>query len=100
MLIYLKDHLAVAVAATEVAKRCLSSNPTDLLAAYLRRLVADLGDERTTMERVLKMLGGSSALPWGERDSTDRRSLRFVDSVWGAKNRVSLATWVSRSAHK
>ena len=65
MLIYLKDHLAVAVAATEVAKRCLSSNPTDPLAAYLRRLVADLGDERTTMERVLKMLGGSFSFAFG-----------------------------------
>jgi hypothetical protein len=59
MLIYLKDHLAAANLALQVAKRCLANNPEDPLGASLGRLVGDLEDDRATVERILRMLGGA-----------------------------------------
>ena len=59
MLIYLKDHLAAATLALQVAKRCLANNPEDPLGASLRWLVGDLEDDRGKIEKILRMLGGA-----------------------------------------
>jgi hypothetical protein len=59
MLIYLNDHLAVANLALQVAKRSRANNREDPLGASLSRLIGDLDDDRVTIERILRMLGGT-----------------------------------------
>jgi hypothetical protein len=61
--IYLNDHLAAAVAGLEVARRSLSSNRGTPLEADLRRVAAEIEEDRLTLEGLLKRLGVPRS-PW------------------------------------
>ncbi len=60
--IYLNDHLAILVAETELAQRCLSSNQDGALSLFLRQFVADLRIEQDVLREMLRCIGGSESL--------------------------------------
>jgi hypothetical protein len=70
---YLNDHLAVALAGVELAKRSLASNEGTALEPLLRRLNDDLDADLRLMREVMRALGVSEdplkkGLAWvGER---------------------------------
>ena len=55
--IYLNDHLAGAVAATEVARRCLGNNLQTALGVDLKRIVREIEEDRAALESVMDRLG-------------------------------------------
>ena len=57
--IYLNDHLAGAVAASEVAGRCQRSNRGTALGEDLKRLVQEIEEDRATLEGIMERLGVS-----------------------------------------
>lgn len=57
--IYLNDHLAGAVAATELARRVLHNNRDTGLEGDLERLVAEVDEDRTALEQLMERLGVS-----------------------------------------
>ncbi len=67
---YLNDHLAVALAGVELAKRSLASNEGTALEPLLRRLNDDLDADLRLMREVMRALGVSEdplkkGLAWG-----------------------------------
>jgi hypothetical protein len=55
--IYLNDHLAGAVGASEVARRSLRSNRHTALAMDLERFLNEIGEDRASLEGVMDRLG-------------------------------------------
>jgi hypothetical protein len=55
--IYLNDHLAGSTAGLALAKRALRSNPDGELGDFLRRLVAEIAEDRETLLRVMDAVG-------------------------------------------
>lgn len=55
--IYLNDHLALAAAATRLARRMFKANSDSDLGRTLERLAAELEEERDAVARVLQALG-------------------------------------------
>ena len=55
--IYLNDHLAGAALGTELAKRSLRSNRGTPLGAFLQGFLAEVEDDRRSLERVMDALG-------------------------------------------
>ena len=51
--IYLNDHHAAAVGGLELARRCRSSNTEPPLSVDLDRLIAELVEDRRTLEQVM-----------------------------------------------
>ncbi|HEV2754513.1 MAG TPA: hypothetical protein VG318_01895 [Actinomycetota bacterium] len=52
--IYLNDHRAGAVAGVELAKRTLGNNRGTEYEAFLERLLADIQEDQTTLERIIE----------------------------------------------
>jgi hypothetical protein len=68
--IYLNDHLAGATVGVEMARRTLNSNGDNDLGEFLRRLTAEVEDDRQTLRAVMRELGVSAdrakqAAAWG-----------------------------------
>jgi hypothetical protein len=59
--IYLNDHLAGAVAGTELARRCLRHNTASPYAATLGDLVTAISEDRATLVRIMRALGVSAS---------------------------------------
>lgn len=55
--IYLNDHLAGSVAGVELAKRTLGNNKGTEYEAFLTRLVEDIKEDQTTLERIIERSG-------------------------------------------
>jgi hypothetical protein len=55
--IYLNDHLAAAVAGTELARRVLHNNRQTRLRPDLERLVREIDEDRRTLEGLIQRLG-------------------------------------------
>lgn len=55
--IYLNDHHAAAVGAIELARRSRSSNTEPPLSVDLDRLIAELVEDRRTLEQVMSLVG-------------------------------------------
>jgi hypothetical protein len=55
--IYLNDHLAGAIAGHEVAKRSRASNEGNRFAAFLTGLIAELEEDRQSLENLMDILG-------------------------------------------
>ncbi len=53
---YLNDHLAGALGGVELAKRCRSNNEGTSLAEALDRLIAEIDEDRQTLERIMEEL--------------------------------------------
>ena len=56
--IYVNDHLAAATAGRELTKRCLSNNSGTPLGEFLRGFLAEITEDRSTVESVLQSTGG------------------------------------------
>jgi hypothetical protein len=56
--IYLQDHLALSLGGIRLARRCRDENVGTPLGAALRRLVPELEEDRETLRRVARALGG------------------------------------------
>ena len=54
--IYLNDHLAGATAGSELARRAAGSNSEGELGAFLKRLTAEIEEDRQTLEEVMSRL--------------------------------------------
>jgi hypothetical protein len=54
--IYLNDHLAGAVAGSELARRCLRHNTAAPYAATLGELATAISEDRATLERLMRAL--------------------------------------------
>jgi hypothetical protein len=54
--IYLNDHLAGAVGGVELAKRALSSNEGTEFEDFLRKLVAEIEQDKSDLERLMDRL--------------------------------------------
>jgi hypothetical protein len=59
--IYLNDHLAGAMAAHEVARRCLHNNTQTALGVDLKRIVREIEEDRAALESVMERLGISKS---------------------------------------
>ena len=59
--IYLRDHMAGAIAGLELAKRSLASNRDDELGTFLAGLVREIEEDRRTLEDVMGRLGVSTS---------------------------------------
>ncbi len=59
---YLNDHLAGAAAAIQLAERCRAREPETALGQVLRGLVREINEDRETLERVVRALGGQPNL--------------------------------------
>jgi len=57
--IYLNDHLAGATVGVELARRASASNRGSELGRFLARLVREVEEDRSTLERVMEQLGVS-----------------------------------------
>ena len=57
--IYLNDHHAAAVGVIELARRCRSSNTEPPLSVDLDRLIAELVEDRRSLEQVMAATGVS-----------------------------------------
>lgn len=57
--IYLADHLAAATAGTALARRACRSNSGNETGDFLRRLSAEIEEDRETLRRVMVRLGFS-----------------------------------------
>jgi hypothetical protein len=57
--IYLNDHLAGAVAGTELARRALRNNRQSPLAVGLQRIVEEIEEDRRTLESLMDRLGAT-----------------------------------------
>ena len=55
--IYLNDHLAIATAESEIAKRCERSNRGTALGDFLAELIADVDTDRGQLANVMDVLG-------------------------------------------
>lgn len=55
--IYLNDHLAGAVAGTQLARRALSSNQGTELGEFLAQLVNELDEDKASLEELIERLG-------------------------------------------
>lgn len=55
--IYLNDHLAGAVAGSELAQRCLRSNRSSPYAATLRDVATAIAEDRETLVQLMSALG-------------------------------------------
>ena len=55
--IYLRDHLAASAGWLALARRTLRSNPDGELGSFLTALVAELVDDRASLERILNGFG-------------------------------------------
>ncbi|HEX9235600.1 MAG TPA: hypothetical protein VF972_04925 [Actinomycetota bacterium] len=55
--IYLNDHLAGAVAAMELARRCLGNNRQTPLGMYLSSLIGELEADRRALEELMRAVG-------------------------------------------
>ena len=55
--IYLNDHLAGAIAGSELAKRAARSNEGTPLGAFLDRLTTDIDEDRRALETLMSDLG-------------------------------------------
>ena len=60
--IYLNDHLAGFVAATELAKRCLANNQEGSLGEWLNQLIDEFKAEQTSTKEMLAYSGGAESL--------------------------------------
>jgi hypothetical protein len=56
--IYLNDHLAGAVVARELAKRCLSNNRATPLGTWLEGFMVEAADDRRVLESIIAAVGG------------------------------------------
>lgn len=54
--IYLNDHLAGAIAGTQLAKRCLKNNEGTPLGDFLARLLEEIKEDRGELEKVMEAL--------------------------------------------
>src|SRR2546423_12504088 len=57
--IYLNDHLAGAIAATELARRSANANRGTPLGGALERLVTELEEDREALHATMRQLGAS-----------------------------------------
>lgn len=57
MAIYLNDHLAGATVGVELARRASASNRGSELGRFLARLVREVEEDRSALERVMEQLG-------------------------------------------
>jgi hypothetical protein len=57
--IYLNDHLAGAVAGSNLARRCLRNNTGTRYAEPLRKVAQAIAEDRTTLERLMTAMGVS-----------------------------------------
>ena len=55
--IYMQDHLAGSTGGIELAKRALGANEGTEYEAPLRRLVAEIQEDRDTLEATMRRLG-------------------------------------------
>jgi hypothetical protein len=55
--IYLNDHLAGAIAGSELAKRAARNNEGTPLGAFLHQLAGDINEDRLTLEDLMRELG-------------------------------------------
>jgi hypothetical protein len=67
--VYLNDHLAGSVLGDQLARRCLRSNEGSKLGRFLARLVAEIGEDRAELERIMTRVGArrsriKPALAW------------------------------------
>ena len=54
--IYLNDHLAGAIAGSELARRAASSNERSVLGPFLAALAEEIDQDRESLERFMKLL--------------------------------------------
>ena len=54
--IYLNDHLAGAIAGSELARRAASSNERSELGPFLAELAEEIDQDRESLERLMKLL--------------------------------------------
>lgn len=59
---YLNDHLAGAAAAIQLAERCRAREPETALGQVLHGLIGEIRQDRATLERVVRALGGQPNL--------------------------------------
>src|ERR687891_2864563 len=57
--IYLNDHLAGAIAGTELARRALHNNRQTPLAAGLQRIVEEIEEDRRSLESLMDRVGAT-----------------------------------------
>lgn len=55
--VYLRDHLAGATAGLQLARRALGNNRGTELEPVLERLVGEIGEDRATLQRLMRHLG-------------------------------------------
>jgi hypothetical protein len=61
--IYLNDHLAGATAGVALAERCRKSNNSGELGVFLRGLVSEIADDRTTLVQLMERLSVPQSKP-------------------------------------
>jgi hypothetical protein len=57
--VYLNDHRGGSVAAIEIAKRCAAENAGTELGRFLQSLLAEIEEDKQTLEGILDAVGGS-----------------------------------------
>ena len=72
--IYLNDHLAASVGGVELARRSQSSNDDNEYGDFLKRLVADIEDDRESLEQIMDKLG----IP---RDPVKQKAAWFLEKA-------------------
>ena len=94
--VYLADHLAAATAGVALARRCARSNATNACGQTLRRLAAEIEEDRRTLRGIVAQLGFE--------ESTAKGAVAWLGEEWGASSstgtavgiRPSLGFWNSR----
>lgn len=61
--IYLNDHLAGAIAGTELAKRAAKKNQGSELGRFLTQLATEIEEDRASLEAIMARLGVKRNLP-------------------------------------
>ena len=61
LVLYIQDHLAVLVGATELARRIHRESRSEQIRALLARAAAQFADDRAAAERLLREIGGRPA---------------------------------------
>jgi hypothetical protein len=59
LILYLRDHLTLSLAAIRLARRCQRENQDNPVGAYLGRLLPELEEDRQALEDALRALGGA-----------------------------------------
>ena len=72
--IYLNDHLAASVGGAELARRSQSNNEDNEYGEFLKRLVADIEDDRESLEQIMDKLG----IP---RDPVKQKAAWFLEKA-------------------